>query len=173
MKKYFMLFLLSLAFGVVKAQVKPTYDEVDFNHYANFTPDDETQGEMSYTDNNSSGEITHTDGFGNTYDVTWAIVDSTLSWEVNVSAAAGAYLHLHRLLITDDPFSTTSIVDDDFEDGDGLGFGSDYWHSSGSANLGNVQHTLYFSFENMTTDVNGDYQTDQDFIAHIYYREPL
>lgn len=169
MKKYFMLFLLFLIFGAAKAQVSNDIT----GHYYNFTDLDDTQGAMSNTSGvPSAGEYSTTDGFGTTVDVSWSIVDSTLSWNVDVDASAGGYLHLHRLWITDDMYSTTSIVDDDFEDGSALGFGCDYWHSSGSTNLGNSPRTLFFSFENFVTDEPYEQSAGQQIMGNIYYLEP-
>lgn len=170
MKKYLILFLLFLTFGAVKAQTNDLA-----SGYNNDTDAGRTYGNLTQTGGTgSSGEFTNTDALGVTTDVTWSIVGTTLSWSVDVEAPTGAYLHLHRLWITYDEFSSDpedSVVDDDFED-DGpstLGFGSDHWTSSGSAELRSSPNTLYFSFENYAGDETYDQNTNEVIRGNLYY----
>lgn len=170
MKNYLLLFVLLFSVGIVKAQVHAPYADYPYmNTNSNFPGGD---GEpMDYTDSGSSGELTNTDITGTTLDVTWAIVDSTLTYEVTVSAPSTAVLGLHRFFITED--YDTYFVDDDFENVDLPGYGT-YWHSSGSINLGNVYRELYLSFENDDTNVDDPFTGGtQEFALGIHYRQPL
>lgn len=190
MKKYLFLFVLSLAFGVAKAQVHAPYmDNVSnfvFDEPLNEQPNPIPGGQgcsvagvpMSYTDNGTSGEVTYTDGTGTSVDFSWSIVGSTIYWDVDVEAPADTILGLHRLYIDDDGVISNdpeTIVDDDYE---GDLWGASSWTSSGSLSLGSVQRDLFFSFENdaaLDHEHTGCGSTTayEHFTATIHYNQPL
>lgn len=159
MKNYLILIAFFIA-GIANAQVKDPYMS------------DTGSSVMTYTPSTSAGEFTYTNAGGTTYDITWSVSGTTLSWESDVTAGSGAVLHLHRLYIYDDTSTDPQIfTDDDFEDGDYSGWGSDYWHSSGSADLGSIQRDISFSFESQVDDsFGGAYDT---IFSTIHYREPI
>lgn len=172
MKNYLLLFVLLLSVSAVKAQVHTPYADAPSMNYNVDYPGSITAlpgVPMNYTDGGASGELTNTDITGTTVDVTWSIADSTLTYEVTVTAPSNVVLGLHRFSIGED---YDYLVDDDFENVDLPGYGT-YWHSSGSVNLGNVQHDLDFSFEN--TDINSDNNdaATQEFRTQIHYLQPL
>lgn len=192
MKNYLSFFCLLFIFGAAKAQVHTPY----MDNVSNFVFDQPINQHpnpiggpgcyiegvpMSYTDNGTSGEVTYTDGTGTSVDFSWAIVGSTIYWNADVEAPSSDILGLHRLWISDDGAVSSdpeTYVDDDFEDGDALGWGSDTWTSSGSASLGSVQRDLFFSFENadgLDHSAFGCGETTgyEHFTATIHYNQPL
>lgn len=170
MKNYLLLFALLLTIGAAKAQVHTPYADYPYqNSNSNFPEGDGLP--MDYTDSGASGELTNTDITGTTVDMTWSIVDSTLNYEVTVTAPSTAVLGLHRFYVTED--FENYFVDDDFENVDLPGYGT-YWHSSGSVNLGNVHRELILSFENDVTNVDDPFTAaTQEFVLGIHYRQPL
>lgn len=192
MKKYLSLVLLFLAFHTVKAQVHNPYMDNVFNFVMDQPLNEHPNPiggagcyiegvPMSYTDNGTSGEVTYTDGTGTSVDFSWSIIGSTIYWYAYVEAPSSDILGLHRLWISDDGGVSNdpeTYVDDDFEDGDSSGWGSDTWTSSGSASLGSAQRDLYFSFENADGIDHAAFGCGattgyEHFTATIHYNQPL
>lgn len=153
MKKYFLLFALFFIVAAVKAQVKPTYFELDTNF-------------LDYTDNDSSGEGTYTSARGDVYTLSWSVVGTTLSWDVSITAASGHDVGLHYFYIQDDNDESNYFAYDDFEDTD---YGTDYWHYSGSTDIGSAANRLHIYWDSLDDTQNNYLQ----FTGMVYYHQPL
>jgi|GEM_PF-6830958 len=194
MKNFLLLFTMLFAFGIAKASMPVNNNHlpaiyhaysskqatnarlllsdpfIEYSSGSYYDPSHPNGVTIPYNGNNSSGYWDQTDELGTHVYASWSIVGSTFYYECTIAPGTGQQLQIFTFHIVDYGSLNLDawVADDENSTPDAIT--NNYYHTSGSFDLGSSQKDISMDIEAATDGPGGD---DLFFIhPFIYYLHP-